>query len=87
MLVSTKTRPVIEFIPRAEIGADAGEARAAQELFEYRQLVLATPHAGLEHIRDEGGHAEIGLGGLDPQPIGDVVAQRDRYVLHATKIV
>ena len=87
MLVSTKTRPVIEFIPLGQIGADAGETRAVQKLCKDRLLVLATAHAGFQHIRNEGRHAEIGLGGLDPQPIGDVVAQRNRYVFHDTRIV
>ncbi|MEQ1611158.1 MAG: hypothetical protein ABL904_00275 [Hyphomicrobiaceae bacterium] len=85
--MSTKTRPVIELIPLGQIGADTGETRAAQELFENGQLILAPAHAVLERFRDEGGHAEVGLGGLDPQPIGDVLAQRDRNVFHDTKIV
>ena len=87
MLVSTKTRPVIDFFPCTEVGADASETRAIEELIEYRDLVFATTHAGLKQTRDECGHAEIGLGGLYPEPIGDFVAQRDRQVLHVTKIV
>ena len=87
MFVSTKTRPVIKFIPLGQIGTNADKARTIEELFEDRQLVPTTAHAVLEHLGDKGGHAQIGLGSLDPQPIGNILAQRDCYVFHVINLV
>jgi hypothetical protein len=81
-----KTRPVIEIIPLTQFSCDASEARPPEELFKLYHLLLAASHTHLEHFRDEARHAQISLRRLDPQPVGDVLAQCDGDVFHDTKI-
>jgi hypothetical protein len=82
-----KTRPVIEIIPLAQFSCDASEACPAKELFKLYQLLLAASHPHLQHFRDEARHAQVSLRRLDPQPIGDILAQGDGNVFHDQKIV
>jgi len=44
-------------------------------------------HVLPQHLADEPGHAGFPLGRLDPRPPADLFVQRDRDVLHATKVV
>jgi hypothetical protein len=79
-----KTRPVIEIIPLTQFSCDASEACPAKELFKLYQLLLAASHPHLQHFRNEARHAEVRFGRFDPQPIGDVFAQRDGDIFHTT---
>jgi hypothetical protein len=74
MFVSIKSRAVIEFVPLGQVGGKPRKARPAQEEFEAGELLLAAPHAGLQHIADKGRHTGAGLRRLDAKPFGDILA-------------
>jgi hypothetical protein len=75
--VSTKSRPVIEVLTLGQISTDTGKASTAQKSFEQIDLIFATPHLAFQQGRYIGRHALIGFGRFHPQPIGDILRQRD----------
>lgn len=87
MFVSMKSLAVMQIVPLRQVGGNTGKSRAAQKKFEAGQLVLAAPHAGFQQVADKGRHAQALLGGLDAEPIGDILAQSDGDVFHDTDIV
>jgi hypothetical protein len=82
-----KSLAVIDVVPLGQIGGNSRESGTAQEEFERVHLRLAAAHPLLEEPADKGRHAGAGFGGLDAQPIGDILAQSDRDVSHDTNIV
>jgi hypothetical protein len=82
-----KSRAVIKFVPLGQICRKPWKTGPAQEKFEARDLVLATPHAGFQKVAHKCGHAQARLGGLDAQPFGDFLAQGDGDIFHDTNIV
>jgi hypothetical protein len=72
----------MEVVPLWQIRGEPRKARSAEEVLEGVQLVLATPHLLFQQLADVGRHAEVGLGRLDTQPIGNVLAQGECEILH-----
>jgi hypothetical protein len=82
-----KSRAVIKLIPLGQTGRKPWKTGTAQEKFEASDLILSAPHAGFQKIAHKTGHAQARLGGLNAQPFGDLLAQRDGNVFHSTNIV
>src|SRR5687767_13394423 len=89
MFVSKKSRSVIDFLTLRH-RANRRPPRPGKEVFEIADrtglAAVSAVHVVLEAMPDPTRKAHACLRGFNPRPLGDRFLQRDRDVLHPTKI-